>query len=292
MDKLIIKVALNEWVPKDVNPHVPYGPREVADDILACAAEGASVFHFHGRDPETGEQRRSDPAIYAEAMRLVAESSDAIVCPGYQGLPIERRFDHWEALAADESVTLEMGPLDVGAFNLTTYEELRAGRPPQLETFHNSHADMIHCLRLIGRLGMVCTLGLREPGHLRQVLAYHEMGLVKAPLLLKFYFTDRHPYGLPPTAQGLEMYLSMVPPEVPHLWFIEAKGGAYLPMESLAVSRGGHVRIGIGDCPVLDGEPLSNAEQVRRFAALARQAGRDVATPSEARAMMGIPPSG
>ena len=129
--------------------------------------------------------------------------------------------------------------------------------------------------------------GSTEPGHLRQVLAYHEMGLVKAPLLLKFYFTDKHPYGLPPTAQGLEMYLSMVPPDVPHLWFIEAKGGAYLPMMRLAVSQGGHVRIGIGDCPLLDGEPVSNAEQVRRFAALARQAGREVATPSEARAMMG-----
>jgi 3-keto-5-aminohexanoate cleavage enzyme len=292
MDKLIIKVALNEWVMKEVNPHTPYSPEEIAVDIVRCAKAGASLFHFHARDPKTGAQRRADARLFAEAFRLAQAECDGIIVPGYEGpKPMEERFSHWIALAQDPSVRFEMGVFDVGQFNLTTYEELRTLSRSQLETFNNTHGEMKWCLDFAKRLDFRYTLGLREPGHLRSVLAYHEYGWTPAPLLLKFYMSEKHPYGLPPTARGLQMYIDMIPDSVPHLWFTEIKGPhVHVPLSSVAIAMGGHVRTGLGDNWVLNDRPVSNLELVETFANLAERCGRGVATPAEARRMMGVKP--
>lgn len=68
MKKLIIEGALHELVSKGTNPNVPYGPGEVAADTAACVAAGMSLLHFHARDPESGEQRWTDAASYAQAI--------------------------------------------------------------------------------------------------------------------------------------------------------------------------------------------------------------------------------
>jgi len=292
MDKLIIKVALNEWVMKEVNPHVPYSPEEIAADIIKCAKAGASIFHFHARDPVTGAQRRADYKLFAEAFRLAQSACDCIIAPGYEGpKPMQERFSHWIELDKDPTVRFEMGVFDVGQFNLTTYEELRTHKAPQLETFNNTHAEMKWCLDFAKRLDFRYTLGLREPGHLRSVLAYRDNGWLPDPLLLKFYMTEKHPYGLPPTARGLQMYVDMIPPEVPHLWFTEIKGPhVHVPLSSIVVAMGGHVRTGLGDNWILQDRPVSNLELVETFANLAERCGRGVATPEEARRMMGMKP--
>ena len=56
---LINKVALNEWVMKELSPHAPCGPDEIGADIVECTAAGASMFHFHARDAQTGAQRHA-----------------------------------------------------------------------------------------------------------------------------------------------------------------------------------------------------------------------------------------
>jgi 3-keto-5-aminohexanoate cleavage enzyme len=292
MDKLIIKVALNEWVMKQANPHVPYGPDEIAADIVRCAQAGASVFHFHAREPESGAQRRADAKLFAETFRLAQGACDCIIAPGYEGpKPLAQRFTHWEVLAKDPSLRFEMGVFDVGQFNLTTYEELRRLAPPQLETFNNQHADMKWCFDFAKTLGIRCTLGIREPGHLRSLIAYHEYGWLPEPLALKFYLSAKHPYGLPPTVKGLQMYVEMLPEALPHLWFTEIKGAdVHVPLSSVAVALGGHVRTGLGDNPVIGGRPISNLELVETFASLAERCGRGVASAQEARRLLGIEP--
>ncbi len=69
--RLIIEVGLNEFTSKDQNPHVPYGPDEVADDAVACAAAGAAVVHFHAR-ADDGAQDWSGAARYQQAFDLIA----------------------------------------------------------------------------------------------------------------------------------------------------------------------------------------------------------------------------
>ena len=64
MQKMMIEVALNELATREENPNVPYGPDEIARDAIACAKAGASILHFHARDPKTGEQRWTDTQLY------------------------------------------------------------------------------------------------------------------------------------------------------------------------------------------------------------------------------------
>lgn len=288
MDKLIIEAAINEAVTKDQNPSVPYGPEEIAAEAVACARAGASIVHFHARDPETGEQRWTDAALYAEAMRLVQRECDAILYPTYSArLPVTQRYSHVEALARETSVRFEMATIDLGAVNMASYDSIQR-RTGQEYVYNNLHSDVIHFLELAKKLNITYNLGIREPGHLRHALAYEQMELTRRPMVLKFFFTDYHPYGLPPSVRGLQAYLDMLPPDIPKLWFIQSYGSSHTMMEALAISMGGHVRTGAGDNPRLGGKALTSAQQVERFATIAKRMGREVASPAEARKMMGL----
>ena len=79
--RVIIEAALHELVSKSANPHVPYGPEEVAADAAACAEAGATLVHFHARDSESGEQRWHDDAY----IRRMARERFGWVLPGEVG---------------------------------------------------------------------------------------------------------------------------------------------------------------------------------------------------------------
>src|SRR5262245_4466882 len=107
-DKLIIEVALNEQTSKARNPNVPITADECAAAALAAAAEGASIVHFHARDPQTGREMIPGTEMYAEAIRLVnAERPDLLVYVPYTfGATPEERFAHLAELADDPGVRL------------------------------------------------------------------------------------------------------------------------------------------------------------------------------------------
>ena len=71
MKPLIIEVGLNEGARKQRNPNVPYSPEEIAADFIASAAAGASIIHFHARDPQTGSNRMGNTDLYLRAFELV-----------------------------------------------------------------------------------------------------------------------------------------------------------------------------------------------------------------------------
>jgi 3-keto-5-aminohexanoate cleavage enzyme len=154
--------------------------------------------------------------------------------------------------------------------------------------YDNSHAAVLNFLALAKEIGIVYNIGVREPGHLRHALAYHQIGLLREPLILKFFFTDNHPYGLPPTVKGLQAYLDMIPAGLPQQWFIQSYGPSHTMMQGLAIALGGHVRTGIGDNPRLDGRQMTSAQQVEKFVTIAKKLGREIASPTEARKMLGI----
>ena len=80
----------------------------------------------------------------------------------------------------------------------------------------------------------------------------------------------------------------MLPPDVPNVWFIQSYGVSHTLMQSLAISLGGHVRTGIGDNARLDGKSLTSVQHVEKFVAIAQLFGREIASPPEARAMLGL----
>jgi 3-keto-5-aminohexanoate cleavage enzyme len=291
MEKLIIEAAINEQAPKSLNPRVPYTPEECAREALEAAEAGAAIIHFHARDPQTGALLHPGIEPYTEAMSLIrARNKDVILYPTYSSSPTpQERFSHVEALARHKDIRLDFATIDLGAENLG---ELHAGES-QFRADHVrsvTHQEARYFFDLCHRLGVRYSIGVREIGQVRVCIAYRRLGWIKNPILFKLILSDYHQWGMPPGPAAIETYFTrMMPPDIPYRWMSYVYGPSHSKMCMFAVSQGAHVRTGLGDNPVLDGQRLSNAQQVDRVVKMARTLGREVATPNEARAILDKP---
>lgn len=306
MQPVLIEVGLNEAVTREQNRHVPISPGEIAADILECAAAGASVIHFHARDPETGDQRCSGTELYRDAIRSVrASGCDILVYPTYepffsgQGDIVAERFGHVLALADDPELDLRIGPLDMGSLNfvMASGGALLAGndlRSLEYSVYENPLPLLERMLGEYDRRDLIVSLAVFEPGHLRATLALLASGLGRHPLL-KFILSDSWIHGPLADPEGLGVYVRMLERirGQRQIEWICAPSGIDSPdaVESLlraALELGGHVRVGVGDTPAAAGG-RSNRELVERVVALASECGRAAASPKQVRQLFGQP---
>jgi 3-keto-5-aminohexanoate cleavage enzyme len=284
VDKLIIEASINESVAKADNPHIPYGPEEGAADAIACAKAGAAIVHYHARDQQTGENLWSDgAATYLECYRMIrAECPDVIVYPTQRGYRLED-VPHVFELARDAEEGLELATVDVfptGGFT------------------RNDSSTMVTLMQELQRHGVAYSIGVREIGHMRHVRRYCDLGLIGDTLILKIFWNEVS-IGPTPGMRGLQMFLDEVPDGVRCQWFNTVYDGdpersTWRETSMLAAATGGHIRTGIGENPMLDGRKgaaaFTNVDHVKMSADMATLAGRGVATPAEARAILGMPP--
>ena len=301
-EPVIIEVALNELVTKASNPHVPYGPEEVAVDARACVAAGATLLHFHARDPVGGEQRWHDDGLYRQAIDLLHGQGVAPELPWYPtypgvrpGVAVRDSMAHLVPLSGP-GVGLRLAAIDLGSFNLSPYNPRtrRFVDPDSVKVL--PHARFEDFSRFCRDHGLRPYLGVYEIGHLRHVAAYLEQGWVEPPLVMKFFFSEFHPYGLPPAPRSLEVQVELLDtilPGVERVWFVQCYGPGIWRLAETALGLGGHLRVGLGDLhpwewPDPGAEQPTNAELAAKAASLARVSGRGVATVTEARARLGL----
>jgi uncharacterized protein (DUF849 family) len=299
MEKLIIEAAINELISKQQNRHVPYGPDEVAATTRECVDAGLSYLHFHAREPNFGEMRWNEPELYKEGilkMRAMGVPPELPWYPTYLTLdPIHQK--HVVALAEDPEIRLQLAAIDMGSGNINDYD-------PQTKTFINgdrakawSHTFHERFFDICRGLKLRPYLGVYEPGALRSIASYLDMGWLEPPLVMKFFFSDAGPYGLPPTPRCVAMFaemLEMIFPGVPYVWFTMCYGHSIWDLVQPTIELGGHVRVGVGQYhpwywPDPSHEEPTNAEQVARVAEVAARLGRPLASPAEARAAFGLP---
>jgi 3-keto-5-aminohexanoate cleavage enzyme len=288
MQKLIIEAAINEQATKAENPNVPYSPEDCVREAIACADAGAAIVHFHARDVVTGDMLEPGTDFYLEATRAIRRARpDVLVYPTYGVLPTkEARFSHVRALAEDPVAKLNMATIDPGAANLAPYDEAQRRFLGDF-TFNVSHVETEYVMGIAREHGFPFSVVCREPGHVRHAVGHYRAGHAPAPLFVKICLTNELAWGMPPSARAIEAYLSVIPPDVPHIWMVYTYGQSHWPMNLHAIAAGGHVRTGLGDNPVEpDGGRPTSAEQVARVVEIARQAGRETATPKEALAIM------
>jgi len=301
-DALIIEVALHELVRKSANPNVPYGPDEVAADAAECVDAGATLLHFHARDPVTGEQRWHDDALYREtvdAIRAAGVAADVPWYPTYPGVrpgvAVADSMPHLAALVGSP-VGLELAAIDLGSGNLSAYD-------PARKAFLNPDGVKQQPHSLFGEFAGFCRehglrpyLGVYEPGHLRHIAAYLDLGWIEPPLAIKCFFSEHHPYGLPPVPRSVEMtaeLMDVVLAGVERTWFVQCYGRGIFDLAAPALDLGGHVRVGLGDYhpwdwPDSPSDQPTNAGLVARAAALAARAGRPLATVAQTRHRLGL----
>jgi len=268
-EKLIITVATTGGVHgKDANPNLPEQPEEIAADVRACEKLGAAVVHVHGRD-EHGENDATRLQAVDDAIR---DRCDDIVIQNTTGgqSPLEDRIAGIQTAPPPEMASLDMGPFK---------------RDRHIITEHTRHSIDTLAAAMQER-GIKPELEVFNSGQLNEVYRLIEDGLLDPPYYINLIFGGRA-FTLPRPKNVLNL-VDNLPPDAE--FTLLATGRHQLPLTTLGILLGGHVRVGLEDNLHYSDERLaeSNAELVERTVDIAERLGRDVATPSEARTILGI----
>jgi 3-keto-5-aminohexanoate cleavage enzyme len=265
VEKLIVSVGVTGGThPPDASPHLPLSPEQIAESAYEAYRAGAAIVHVHVRDDAGNPCYELDR--YRRVVDLLGERCDMVVNlttdmrdpEGIRSLELEPE------LASFTAGTIHLGERVVWAPMSTLREVaarfLAAGTRPELEILHEGMID--NCVRLA-----------RE-------------GLLAEPLYFQFFLGV--PGGAPATPKALLHLVESIPPGSP--WTVDGIGPDGPAMAALAIVLGGHARVGLEDqLEYADGQlATSNAQLVARVARLADELGRELATPADARRILGL----
>ena len=273
MHKTIITVAVCGSVPtKEMNPAVPYTPKEIADSAIDSYKAGATIAHIHVRDPETGVPT-SDISLFSEVVDRIRNSCDMIINLTTSGINlkgenvIEQRLEPVKLLP-------EICSFDIGSMNF------------QHRPFINSPEWGRLAAKRMREYGIKPEIEVFDMGHIRQAKHWLKEGLIDDPPY--FQLCMGAGWGIEATPENLLVMKNALPPGV--IWSVLGVGRMQLPMITMAMLSGGHVRVGFEDNIYLRrGELLkSNAQIVEVAANIIQQLQGEVANTNEAREILGL----
>jgi uncharacterized protein (DUF849 family) len=288
--KLIIEARVNEYAMRDENPNVPWLADEIARDAEAVAKAGASILHFHARQPDGSPSHTYES--YADAIRGIRNASDLLVHPTLGQITIkgmEARAAHIPRLAQDPGLRPDFASIDLGSTNLDCYDASSKRFLTTDKAYINSTETLIYLADTFRKVGVKPAVACWSAPFVRTIEPFFDMGLFSGPTwVLLIHSGGGVLGGHPPTPQGLRAFLDFMPADRPIEWSVCAKPGNLFPTAAQAIQLGGHVSIGVGDNPYTELGAPTNAELVRRVVEMAKSYGREVATPDEARRMLEV----
>ena len=288
-DKTIITCAVTGNITRpEQHPDLPITPEQIADAAIDAAKAGAAIAHIHVRDPETGAPSMELEHYREVVGRIRASDTDLIInlttgpggrfmpsdddpkvaAPGSTLVRPERRVEHVVALRP-EICSLDLNTMWFGnAVVINTPRNVtimagairEAGVKPELEVFDSGDIQLAH-----------------------QLL---ESGVLPRPPLFQVVLGIRN--GFPATPETLLYAKSLLPADAQ--WAAMGTGRMEFPIVAQACLLGGHVRVGLEDNLYLSKGALapSNAALVERAVTIVELLGRSVASPAEARAILGL----
>lgn len=266
MQKLIITAALvGAEASKADTPHLPITPEEIVHAAVEAHQAGASIIHLHVRDEEGNSTQ--DKKIYQEVMDEIERRTDAIIqvsTGGAIGMSPEERMQ--PLLLRPEMASLTTGTVNVG-------EGVFMNDPEQLRLFAEEFE----------RHGVRPEFEIYDVGMVANAMRLVELGYFTGHL--HFNLVMGMPGAIPATAENLLHLIRQLPDGA--TWSVAGVGRAQLPMVTLGILLGGHVRVGLEDNIFYrKGELATNTQLVERVVRLAKELGREIATPQEARQML------
>ena len=271
MEKLIITAAIcGAEVTKEHNPNIPYTVEEIVREAESAYREGASIIHLHVREDD-GTPTQSKERFKACMDAIKEKCPDVIIQPstgGAVGMTNEERLQPTEL--SPEMATLDCGTLNFGGDEVFTNTEntikefgtkmIERNVKPELECFDKSMIEMAVRLQKKGFI--------KEPMHFSFVMGVN--GGIGGDLRDFLFMRDSLPYGSTYSVAGL--------------------GRFEFSLAAAAIISGGHVRVGFEDNIYLERGVLakSNGELVAKAVRIAKELGRQIATPEEAREILGL----
>jgi uncharacterized protein (DUF849 family) len=293
MRKLIIQVRVNEGQMRGANPHVPYAPDEIAQTVVECWHAGASIVHWHARQPNSGALS-TDVALYVEAARLIKRECDIVLFPtlGANALPtIQERIAHVVEMARDPATQPDCVPADMITTNMDVYDrERKRFRGSRDRIYLNTTKMLEELCESVKAVGVRPVAMMWNIAGIRLTQAFIEMGHFVEPLMCEFtvFGEGFEEYGHPATIQGLQALVDFIPEGADWHWMVSTIGANPFPLYAYAIARGGHVAVGLGDHAYPEFDHPTNAQLVERVVQMADIMGREISSAAEVRRQFGF----
>ncbi|MDI9484828.1 MAG: 3-keto-5-aminohexanoate cleavage protein [Bacillota bacterium] len=270
MSKLIITAALTgAEVTRDQQPHLPITPEEIGQAALEAYEAGAAIVHVHARQSDGSPTQ--DKAVYAEIKRMIESRCPVIFQPSTGGATWHSAEERLQPVELNP----EMATLSTGTCNFGE------------DIFSNPQRFYEQAARMMLERGVKPEFEVFEAGMIDNAMRLVRDGLVKPPLHFNFVL------GVPGAMSGSVRNLCFLVDSIPKdaTWTVSGIGRHETPLAMAAIAMGGHVRVGFEDNIYFYKGQLAkgNAELTARIARLAKELGREVATPDEAREILGLP---
>jgi 3-keto-5-aminohexanoate cleavage enzyme len=281
---LVVTVApTGGYHGKEANPNLPIQPEEIAQSVYEAWNEGASIAHIHARERETGKST-SDPNIFLEIDERIRDKGCDII------IQHTTSEDFIPRLAEDKQIrSIEMNPemasLDVTIPRMSSVqgkERISIMTLPDIE--HNAQEQL--------RRGIKPEIEVFNPVLMDDVEYLIGKGLLKPPYWIGFVMGMRRTNRayMPYSPKLLMQLVDSLPAD--SLFTVLGIGSDELPATIQSILLGGHVRVGFEDNVFYKKGELSgsNAQMVARSVRIAKELGCKIATPTETRQLLGIPP--
>jgi 3-keto-5-aminohexanoate cleavage enzyme len=274
-DKVIINAAITGMVPtKKDNPNVPISSDEIVADAKRCWEAGASIIHVHAREADGTPTHRGE--IYRELFLRIRQACPGLMISGSSsGRRVSELEKRAEVLEPETGFHPDFASLTLGSLNFRSGASVNApetiqglaramrerGIVPELEMFDFGMVDYAHHLIKEGVLD--------KPLYGNILLG--SLGTLSAT-----------PYNLAAMVRNLPEGMT---------WSATGIGRFQFQVNAMALSMGGHVRVGLEDNLWYDDartQQASNPGLIERVVQLAGALGREIASPDEARAMIGM----
>jgi uncharacterized protein (DUF849 family) len=297
--KVIITCAVTGAIhTPTMSPYLPVTPDEIVREALAAAEAGASILHLHARNPETGQPDQT-PGAFARFLPRIKQATNAVINITSGGSPymkVEERVLP-AATFKPEVASLNMGSINFGLFPLLEkYKDFKFEWERQhLENtrdlvFRNTFKDIEYILKTCSGNGTRFEFECYDIAHLYNLHHFLGRGLVKPPLFIQSVFgilggIGTHPEDLLHMKRTADRLFGEQ-----YRWSILGAGRNQIALATIGAAMGANVRVGLEDSLWAGPGELakSNADQVRIVRQVLEGLSLEVATPDEAREMLGL----
>lgn len=298
--KIIITCAVTGAIhTPSMSQYLPLTPADIAVQAIDAANAGAAILHLHARDPKDGRPS-ADPDVFAQILSPIKAATDAVINITSGG---STKMTLAERLAPPLRFKPEMASLNMGSMNFSIHpvaSKIKSWKYDWEQAyvegtediiFRNTFRDIRHILKDLGEgCGTRFEFECYDVGHLYNLAHFVDAGLVKPPFFIQTIFGILG--GIGPDPQNVTFMRETANRLFgdSYHWSVLGAGKHQMSLLTYAAIQGANVRVGLEDSIYLGRGQIaqSNAAQVLKIRRILEDLGYEIATPSEARAMLAL----
>lgn len=299
-NKVIITCAVtgSAHVPS-MSEYLPLTPDDIKTQALDAAEAGAAILHLHARNPEDGRPTPA-PEVFRQFVPAIAAQTDAVInisTGGSTRMSLDERLAY-ARVAKPEMCSLNMGSMNFSlhpvAAKMTSWrfdweKDYVEGMEDMI--FRNTFRDIKNILTEFREYGTRFEFECYDVGHLHSLAHFVDLGLVKPPFFIQSVVGILGGIGADPENLSVMRATAdrLFGRENYHFSVLGA-GRHQMSLVTMGAILGGNVRVGLEDSVYLSKgvKAKSNAEQVKKIRRILEELSFEIATPAEARAMLGL----